>query len=714
MSTHFPKVIDYADIWISRAAAFVAPVWLWDEQCVLPFPMPNASKIKLKHNGIEIDYYKLYCGFDIETTNIDTDDKHLAFMYHWQLCIASDSSAMLFTGRTWQAYKHLISKITGHYNLDDLHRIILADANLGFEFQFFRKLFQWDKEDFFAREERHPMKCRSGGIEYHEVLTISGGSLAQLAKDYTKTQKLVGDLDYSIKRNFKTPLDKETELRYCENDVIILSEFMKYLFDTYIIPDKRIPLTKTGLLRSECRQCLNEMLGYDGTKQYRQLIMENFPDEKTYSRWFRYLFRGGYVHSNILLTGYTVTDVDSYDITSSYPAVMNYFPEYPLEKFKTVEYNESYLKTHACIMTVEFIDIRRIWAHSIESKSKCLELEGSKKTPLVIDNGRVAQAARMVVMLTNIDFIHIYKRFYKWKDIKILDFQISPKGYLPVFIRKTLNKYYKLKAEIKEAIKDGDTSRAAEYAIIKQKVNSFFGMLITRIELDKVSYGDEWEVLEKELDYQEELKSQFLLPQWGIFVTSISRWRLLSVLADVTETIGDGSEEEAGVIYCDTDSIKYKDPDGKVKAIIDKYNSDIDKLREKVKLTDPAFRDLGKYDYEGHYERFKTLGAKRYLTEKKGKLEATIAGLPKASLLRYTGDAFDKFNLDGMLIDAEMSLKNGISYNDSPTECEIEGEIMHEETSAGIFSMGFRMKLDGIYHSMVTAAFNERIRKYGD
>lgn len=717
----FPTVIKYTDVWISKAAAFVSPVWEFDENCVLPFPMPTANFIKLRHNDKDIYYYKLYAGFDIETTNYTANDKHMAFMYHWQFSIASDSSAMIFMGRTWAGFMHFMALIEEHYNFDESHRLIIADANLGFEFQFIRKKFMWNQEDFFAREERHPLKCRTGGFEFHEVLTISGYNLAHLAKTYTKTQKLVGDLDYNILRSSKTPLTPQ-EQDYCINDVVILAEFMKYLFDTYIIPDKRIPLTKTGLLRSECRQTLKDMLGNDGVIAYRQLIYECFPDEKTYDTWFRYLFRGGYVHANVLLTGIeipkelnSVHPAESVDITSSYPGSMNLYDEYPLEKFKKVSWLSKYEHEYACILTVEFKNIRRKWAHSIESKSKAITLESSADYPVIIDNGRIAQAGTLRVMLTNVD-LWIYRLFYDWDVMTVEECWISKKGRLPLFIRKTLNRHYRDKNSLKKSGK----SDTPEYKIEKEKVNSFFGMLVTRIELDKVTYTDDWEVKEKSLDFSEEIKSQFLLPQWGIFVTALSRYSLLSVVAEITEAIGDGSGENgAGVIYNDTDSIKYFDPEGKVKPIIERYNQHIHELQQKAKLADPEFYDLGCYDFEtnekdGYYTRFKTLGSKRYLVEQNGKIKATIAGLPKQAMLHYDGDPFELFDLDGMLIDAEMSLKNGISYIDDECNAVIEGEEMHEDSCAGIFSMQFQMNLDKIYASLVVKAMQERIRKYGD
>ena len=365
-------------------------------------------------------------------------------------------------------------------------------------------------------------------------------------------------------------------------------------------------------------------------------------------------------------------------------------------------------------MTVRFKNIKRRWSHSIESKSKAIDLQGSKKTPIVIDNGRIAQAASLTVMLTEIDFA-LYERYYTWDgEPEILTFETSKRGRLPLFIRKTLIKYYRIKAKLKA---EGKTD-SPEYVIAKQKVNSFFGMLVTRIELDKITYNndsDEWKISEKALDFSEEIKSQFLLPQWGIYVTALGRSSLLNMTADITELIGDGrGDNGAGVIYNDTDSIKVYDPDGIAQQAIDRYNENIRQLRRESKLTDPVFDGLGEFDFEEAYDKFKTLGSKRYLTESHGKVKATIAGLPKQAILNCEGDPFNDFDIDGMLLDADVSLKKTISYNDEHTEAIVDGELMQEESSAGIFDISFSMNLDKAYYLIVTKGLTERIHKYGD
>ncbi|HHA4173567.1 TPA: hypothetical protein ACOBU0_002928, partial [Enterococcus faecium] len=79
---------------------------------------------------------------------------------------------------------------------------------------------------------------------------------------------------------------------------------------------------------------------------------------------------------------------------------------------------------------------------------------------------------------------------------------------------------------------------------------------------------------------------------------------------------------------------------------------DIEPERLRPKTVAGVEKPIGMWDYEGTYSRFKTLGAKRYLVEKDGKLEITVAGLSKDNGLDYMlsvagGDhdkVFDMFN----------------------------------------------------------------------
>ena len=59
-------------------------------------------------------------------------------------------------------------------------------------------------------------------------------------------------------------------------------------------------------------------------------------------------------------------------------------------------------------------------------------------------------------------------------------------------------------------------------------------------------------------------------------------------------------------------------------------------------------------------------------------------------------------------------MKKTISYNDEHTEAMVDGELMSEESSAGIYDISFTMNLDKAYYSIITAGLTERVKKYGD
>ena len=166
-----PKADNRVNIYLDPAGPITASVLYWKENASLPFWMPRGKRIKLKHNGNYFEYEQVYAGFDIETTNITRGEDHLAFMYHWQFVIAGEASGFVIMGRTWAEFIDFMQAVNEFYELSVDHRIIVWIANAGFEFQFIRKLFEWDPDDFFAREERHPLKFRSGGFEFHEALT---------------------------------------------------------------------------------------------------------------------------------------------------------------------------------------------------------------------------------------------------------------------------------------------------------------------------------------------------------------------------------------------------------------------------------------------------------------------------------------------------------------------------------------------------------------
>lgn len=140
-------------------------------------------------------------------------------------------------------------------------------------------------------------------------------------------------------------------------------------------------------------------------------------------------------------------------------------------------------------------------------------------------------------------------------------------------------------------------------------------------------------------------------------------------------------------IYADTDSIKIRNAD-KHLDWINKYNEYVEnKIMDALKWHKLDFsmakpktikgdeRMLGIWDFDGHYKRFKTLGAKRYLYEDdNNKMHLTCAGVSKDAIKYMLKQAnndntacFDLFD-DNLYIPASDTGKNIHTYIDTPMD----------------------------------------------
>ena len=417
-------------------------------------------------------YLELFCGFDIETY---TDYLHNAYMWIWQFSIYGKTKTIII-GRTWEQFVALIDTLIDSLHLDNEHRVIIGVANLSYEHQFMKKHFYKRWTNTFAKEKRQPMYCvLDNCIEFRDVLMITGGNLATLAKEYTHTQKLVGDLDYTKPRTYKTPLHSaditETDLQYCYNDVAIVAEFMEYLFNTYIKPDKYVPLTKTGLLRREVKKEISAHGAGVKRAIYNEIYRCYIPKHYLYKTFMQYLFRGGYTHTNVRYAGRVIDDVHSIDFTSSYPYTMlayDGFPVSPLKQENTADFEKLLNGGKHCLMfLVIFTNLRAKTDHAIESKSKCVSISNGA----IIDNGRVRRCdGIMEVWLTELDF-YCYMMYYEFDSYKIERVYSSLKGRLPRYLLMPLARAYENKAKMKHAGKGG----TSEYALYKSLVNSAYG-----------------------------------------------------------------------------------------------------------------------------------------------------------------------------------------------------------------------------------------------
>lgn len=633
-------------------------------------------------------YLEVYGGFDIETT---TTESHHGFMYHWQLSL----NHIVIFGTRWFEFNQIIEKLKRDLKLRKSTRIILWVANLSFEFSFMAK--HLNITNIFAKEQRQPMiAVEDDCIEFRDCLQITGGSLESLAKDFCKTRKMKGDLDYDVIRNYEDGKNlTEKEEKYCENDVVILSEFSEYIFKTYIIPDKYVPLTKTGLLRKAVKNGVD----FEIQKQIRDC----YPDQDLYDKLMQFVFRGGFVHANIFYVGRKIEGITGIDLTSSYPARMNqsYFPVSRFVKRNPSEFGK-YINTHCCLLHVVIWNMRSTTPHSIESRSKCVDLIGA-----VIDNGRISSCTKYEAWLTELDF-DLICRFYEFNDsdLEVKELYTAVRGDLPEYLMKPINEAYIKKATLKKSGKNN----TPEYAIAKAFVNSGYGLTVQKQIRREITYQDGiWGFDYSSFNYDKEVMKASLLPQWGCWVSAHARHELLLTVYNIEMRYRQLTGDKFGcVLYCDTDSIKLIHYD-LVKDIVEQYNNErVNQMKvicKKKNLPFEYFNDLGSYDLEYSGVSGKFLGAKRYIITEDEHTSVTVAGLPKRVLPDYcekTNQDIYKVFSDGMMLGVDVAMKNAHAYFDSPYEEVVNGVKMRELSGCGIFKVPFTLKLDEFFAGQIS------------
>ena len=629
-------------------------------------------------------YYDVISAFDIETTSLNymcgDDEIHNGTMYINML--AFNGHAVYF--RTWNELVDCLKWLSTILKLNYNRRLIIWVHNLAFEFAFIEHLFNW--VEIFAREKRKPITALTDiGIEFRCSYILSGASLSYTLKNEVlrhPIEKMSGDLNYDLLRGKTTPLT-DKELKYCLNDVLGVSAYICEVLENENVNLAHIRLTKTGQVRNYCfNHCLGNYIYIKGSTCYYEKLISNLKitSINEYNTLKR-AFQGGFTHANIYNVGKVINDVTSYDFTSSYPAVM-LSEKYPMSTahYKeqiTIEQLNNYINNgFLLIFDIHLKNIfPKIFSDNILSYSKCWNVKGEK-----INNGRINYADELCTTITNIDFYNIMD-FYNCEVVKITNVYIYRAEYLPKKLLECVLTFYSDKTTLKDV-----SGKEIEYLIKKGMLNSTFGMSVTDIINNEITFNNVW--IEKNVDVNFQLekynknKRRFLFYPWGVFITAYARNNLFSAI----KIMGDD------YIYADTDSVKLTNAH-KYKNYFNNYNETIINKIEQcleyrkidINLAFPKtckniVKPLGVWDFDGHYEKFKTLGAKRYLTFNNGEYKLTCAGTSKNSVnyIKNNG-GFDIFKI-GLIIPKTESGRKISYYTDEPYAGEFIDYLGNKQT----------------------------------
>ena len=677
------------------------------------------ENIKTVKNNKKLTYYNIECSFDIETNSTYHKGEKVAFMYIWAFGIAD----LKIYGRTWEEFQSLMELFSTIFELHKDKRILCYIHNFSFEFQFMRKYFEWT--EVFAISERKPIKALTSlGIEFRDSYILSGFSLAKTAENLSShtIEKMTGDLDYSLLRTKDTPLT-DKEMGYVEKDIVIILYYINEQIEQYGDLHK-VPLTNTGRVRKYVeRNCYytntNHRKSSRGKYHRYRKLMQSLTLTTSDYMIAKQSFQGGFTHANSHYTGQTLENVSSIDFTSSYPAVM-LAELFPMSKAEYVEVKDTnhfleLLKTYHVIFEATFTNIQTtIEQENYLSESKCRHIENS-----IINNGRIFRADKLTTTITEVDF-SIIRKAYNWDSFNISNVHIFQKGYLPKSIIESVLELYKGKTELK-----GVEGKEVEYGLAKGMLNSVYGMSVTDIVRDETDYvNDEWEsnpaLIGNEIEKYNDKKNRFLFYIWGVYITAYARRNLWTGILTMKDDY----------VYSDTDSIKLLNYEKhlpyiekyneviikKMELMCDYYKLDVNDLRPKN--IQGIEKPIGVWDFEGTSEKFKTLGAKRYLTLTDNKLELTVAGLSKKNGLEYMIEqcggnyhkVFDYFN-DELYIPAERTGKMTHTYIDESITfiaTDYLGNSTEVTTHSGVHleSVDFTLSLSKQYANFIKQVMN--------
>lgn len=692
-------------------------------------PNDTSWKKLLGING-KNKYSKMVGAFDIETSNVvvksdgEVDNKKsFALPYSFQFGFTSKNGEKIFyLFRKPEEFIHFLKKMNENVGKP----VCFFIHNAGYEFEHIKHylkeitpLQSFRQDDFFFNNSRRKiLYFRVGKLEFRDSYQLEQMSLRKVGENLAEkgvVDILKGDMDYSPIRTPETPLT-DFEIDYMLQDVNILCELWKSLLITYKTP-AGVPLTNTGKVRLQIKEAMKDHEDVLATikaisPSYYAMIVN------------REAMYGGYTNANRYNYFRVHEDVSCFDIASAHPTAMltMKFPMGKVSELGASSFPKSFIpklkdlyKTHCFWSRFRFTNLSTTSNHPAIYKSASHKSESAK-----YENGKLVSADMLEISLLDRDLFYILKQ-YTYDSIEIIDSVfISKAGRLPVELRKFIYEQYYKKTAYKNV-----KGREVEYRLSKVNVNSIFGVCAMNpireafavdfedMEILKVApyTGTKYEEYPIDVAYMmksadKKLEDCYISELWGAYVTMYTRLRVFELI----DVVG------SRYLYCDTDSVYYS-RDGitekENKRILDAVDSINERVKREFKESwedglfevvdeyynpeageyydlnnskiypeelkppkDPSgtSRPIGIWEFDGHYKKFASRGAKSYLVQKDdGTYKLTHSGLPKEAVSEFQGDnAFKKFlNPSGFTIPASTGYHKSKIYQHHPLEGDI-------------------------------------------
>lgn len=545
--------------------------------------------------------------------------------------------------REWAELHHYLNGIS--QTLGKFQAICYVH-NLGFEFDYLIKNISIPKQ--FLTNSSHSVisstLIKYPNIQFRCSYLLSGYSLRKLG-DIVKLPKL--DSDYRT----IFPRDKITltEWEYCERDNDVVAKYITEVCVKEYGTLFNIPYTKTGRVRKVLHKHYHDL-------EDNSCKWDRMPDEDCIEAMDK-AFNGGVVVSNPFFTDVNLHNVHSYDITSSYPFAMvsEKFPR----SIKHMTVTPSHLNPNEYfIAKVKFINIRSKFNWQWLSVSKLENLNECE-----FFNGKLIYGKSCERYITNVDF-DLIQQTYTF-EYEIVDYwYLYDVDYLPECFIRTIKEIGVKKQRLKEQLShltEGTKEwyeLSIEYMLAKNDFNSIYGMMVEKLLKPEFEIDENflWHEKKGKYVFKQHMKRNFL---FGMFITAYARKNLITaILKNCPETF----------VYCDTDSIKF---------IGENIFIDTNKKLPEFMDDCPELSTLGRFDYEGTYDEFKTFGAKKYCYKKNGKYTVVVAGLPKST--EYGINSLDDFCCGRVYNNCKLG-KSYITQSsffdvDSDHELEFKGDI---------------------------------------